>query len=241
MGKDIRRGFIARDGKVFVSADYAQFELRLAAVLSGDETLISNFNSGVDIHTKTASEVFNVPFDEVTKSQRRAAKVINFGVMYGMSPKGLADAAGMSFFEAKNFIEDYFKVRSPIKVYLDKILEQAKNEGYVETYYGRRRPTPDVKSSNFVIRMAAERAAQNMPIQGTEADLMKRAMILVDQKLPEGANMVLQIHDSIIVECDEDKADEVSKILQETMENVAPELKIKLAVEVTTGRNWGEL
>ncbi len=241
VGKDIRRGFIARDGKVFVSADYAQFELRLAAVLSGDETLISNFNSGVDIHTKTASEVFNVPFDKVTKSQRRAAKVINFGVMYGMSPKGLADAAGMSFYEAKNFIEDYFKVRSPIKVYLDKILEQAKNEGYVETYYGRRRPTPDVKSSNFVIRMAAERAAQNMPIQGTEADLMKRAMILVDQKLPEGANMVLQIHDSIIVECDEDKADEVSEILQETMENVAPELKIKLAVEVTTGRNWGEL
>jgi DNA polymerase-1 len=240
-GKKIRGGFVARDGKVFVSADYAQFELRLAAVLSGDQKLIENFNLGVDIHTKTASEVFGVPMEQVTKAQRRAAKVINFGVMYGMSPKGLADAAGMSFYEAKSFIDDYFKVRSPIKDYLDKILEQAKNLGYVETYYGRRRPTPDVKSSNFVVRMAAERAAQNMPIQGTEADLMKRAMILVDKKLPAGAEMILQIHDSIIVECDEKLKEEVSKILQETMENVAPELKVKLAVEVTAGKNWGEL
>ncbi len=241
IGKEIRKGFIAREGKVFISADYSQFELRLAAILSGDEKLIENFNSGVDIHTKTASEVFNIPMEAVTKDQRRAAKVINFGVMYGMSPKGLADAAGMSFYEAKEFIDDYFRVRSPIKDYLDQVLVQAKGQGYVETFFGRRRPTPDVKSSNFIVRMGAERAAQNMPIQGTEADLMKRVMIKLDHILPAGAQMILQIHDSIIIECDEDKAEMVSKMLQTEMENVAPELKIKLAVEVTTGKNWGEL
>ena len=241
VGKEIRKGFVARKGKIFVSADYAQFELRLAAALAKDEKLIEIFNSGVDVHTKTASEVFELPMEQVTKNQRRAAKVINFGVMYGMSPKGLADAAGMSFYEAKEFIDDYFRVRSPIKNYLEEVLNQAKTLGYVETFFGRRRPTPDVKSANFVIRMAAERAAQNMPIQGTEADLMKRAMIQIDKKLPEGAKQILQIHDSIIVECDENMAEEISAMLVKTMEEVAPELSIKLVAEVTTGRNWGEL
>ena len=241
VGKEIRKGFVAREGKIFVSADYAQFELRLAAALARDEKLIEIFNSGVDVHTKTASEVFEVPMEQVTKNQRRAAKVINFGVMYGMSPKGLADAAGMSFYEAKEFIDDYFRVRSPIKNYLEEVLNQAKTLGYVETFFGRRRPTPDVKSANFVVRMAAERAAQNMPIQGTEADLMKRAMIQIDKKLPEGAKQILQIHDSIIVECDENMAEEISTMLVKTMEEVAPELSIKLVAEVTTGRNWGEL
>lgn len=241
VGKEIRKGFVARKGKIFVSADYAQFELRLAAALAKDEKLIEIFNSGVDVHTKTASEVFEVPMEQVTKNQRRAAKVINFGVMYGMSPKGLADAAGMSFYEAKEFIDDYFRVRSPIKNYLEEVLNQAKTLGYVETFFGRRRPTPDVKSANFVVRMAAERAAQNMPIQGTEADLMKRAMIQIDKKLPEGAKQILQIHDSIIVECDENMAEEISAMLVKTMEEVAPELPIKLVAEVTTGRNWGEL
>lgn len=241
VGKEIRKGFVAREGKIFVSADYAQFELRLAAALARDEKLIEIFNSGVDVHTKTASEVFEVPMEQVTKNQRRAAKVINFGVMYGMSPKGLADAAGMSFYEAKEFIDDYFRVRSPIKNYLEEVLNQAKTLGYVETFFGRRRPTPDVKSANFVVRMAAERAAQNMPIQGTEADLMKRAMIQIDKKLREGAKQILQIHDSIIVECDENMAEEISAMLVKTMEEVAPELPIKLVVEVTMGRNWGEL
>ncbi|MBQ3306351.1 DNA polymerase I [Candidatus Saccharibacteria bacterium] len=240
-GKRIRAGFIAGEGRKFVSADYSQFELRLAAVLSGDKALISDFNSGVDIHTKTAADVFNVPFDQVTKAQRRAAKVINFGVLYGMSAKGLADAAGMSVPEAKKFIEDYFEVRKPIREYLNAILKQAREEGYVETYYGRRRPTPDVKSPNFMIRTAAERAAQNMPIQGTEADLMKKAMIKVSEILPEGASLVLQIHDSLIVECDEAQVSEVSEILKKTMEGIAPELAISLAVEVTSGENWGEL
>lgn len=240
-GKRIRTGFVADENKVLVSADYSQFELRLAAVLSNDESLIADFNSGIDIHTKTAAEAFGVPFDAVTKNQRRAAKVINFGILYGMSAQGLAAAANMSLGEARDFIENYFKLRAPIKAKLDEILRAAREEGYVETFYGRRRPTPDVKSSNFQIRQAAERAAMNMPIQGTEADLMKRAMLEVDRKLPTGAELVMQVHDSLIVECDENKKDAVAKILQDTMESVAPELKIKLAVEVSSGKNWGEL
>ena len=240
-GKRIRAGFVAPAGKVLVSADYSQFELRLAAALSGDQKLIDDFNSGIDIHTKTASEAFKVPFDEVTKKQRRAAKVINFGVLYGMSAKGLADAADMSVPEAKAFIDKYFELRAPIRKKLDEILKQAREMGYVETFFGRRRPTPDVKSANFLVRAAAERAAQNMPIQGTEADLMKRALVAVDAKLPKGASLIMQVHDSLIVECDEAIKDEVSKVLKDTMEAVAPELNVKLAVDVTVGQNWGEL
>ena len=240
-GKRIRRGFVAPEGKVLVSADYSQFELRLAAVLAGDEALVSDFNHDVDIHTKTAAEVYQIPMEEVTKLQRRVAKVINFGIMYGMSPKGLSDATEMNFFEAKRFIDEYFKVRQKIYAYLNHTLEEARETGEVRTFYGRKRPTPDVKSSNFIIRNAAERAAQNMPIQGTEADLMKRAMIFVDKKLPEGAKLVLQIHDSLVVECDKADEEAVKEILQKEMEGVAPELKIKLKVEVTAGQNLGEL
>lgn len=240
-GKRIRRGFVAPEGRVLVSADYSQFELRLAAVLAGDEALVSDFNHDVDIHTKTAAEVYQIPMEEVTKLQRRVAKVINFGIMYGMSPKGLSDATEMNFFEAKRFIDEYFKVRQKIYAYLNHTLEEARETGEVRTFYGRKRPTPDVKSSNFIIRNAAERAAQNMPIQGTEADLMKRAMIFVDKKLPEGAKLVLQIHDSLVVECDQTDEKVVKMILQKEMEGVAPELKIKLKVEVTAGQNLGEL
>lgn len=240
-GKRIRRGFVAPEGKVLVSADYSQFELRLAAVLAGDEALVSDFNHDVDIHTKTAAEVYQIPMEEVTKLQRRVAKVINFGIMYGMSPKGLSDATEMNFFEAKRFIDEYFKVRQKIYAYLNHTLEEARETGEVRTFYGRKRPTPDIKSSNFIIRNAAERAAQNMPIQGTEADLMKRAMIAVDKKLPEGAKLVLQIHDSLVVECDQAGEEAVKMILQKEMEGVAPELKIKLKVEVTAGQNLGEL
>ena len=240
-GKRIRRGFVAPEGRVLVSADYSQFELRLAAVLAGDEALVSDFNHDIDIHTKTAAEVYQIPMEEVTKLQRRVAKVINFGIMYGMSPKGLSDATEMNFFEAKRFIDEYFKVRQKIYAYLNQTLEEARETGEVRTFYGRKRPTPDVKSSNFIIRNAAERAAQNMPIQGTEADLMKRAMTFVDKKLPEGAKLVLQIHDSLVVECDQDDEEAVKVILQKEMEGVAPELKIKLKVEVTAGQNLGEL
>ncbi|MBR5419455.1 DNA polymerase I [Candidatus Saccharibacteria bacterium] len=240
-GKRIRNCFVADEGKVFVSADYAQFELRLAAALSNDQALINDFNAGLDIHTKTASDAFHVPMEEVTKQQRRAAKVINFGVLYGMSPKGLSDAAGMSFYEAKQFIDSYFQLRAPMRQYLDAQLKKAKEEGFVETYYGRRRPTPDVNAPNFLVRAAAERAAANMPIQGTEADLMKKAMLAVDKVLPDDAKLILQIHDSLIIECPEAEADQIAKLLQEKMEQVAPELPVKLAVDVKIGYDWGEL
>ena len=240
-GKRIRKCFVPDEGNIFVTADYAQFELRLAAALSNDQALIDDFNAGLDIHTKTASDAFHVPMDEVTKQQRRAAKVINFGVLYGMSPKGLSDAAGMTFYEAKQFIDRYFELRAPMRKYLDAQLKQAREQGYVETLFGRRRPTPDVNAPNFIVRAAAERAAANMPIQGTEADLMKKAMLAVDETLPDNAKLILQIHDSLIIECPEKDADKIAKILKEKMEQVAPELPVKLAVDVKIGHNWGEL
>lgn len=240
-GKRIRTGFVAPQGRKLVSADYSQFELRLAAILSNDQNLIDDFNNDIDIHLKTASEAFHVPIDQVTKDQRRAAKAINFGIIYGMSINGLAEATKMNYAEAKNFMENYQKLRAPIMNYMKNTLEKARNDGFVETYFGRRRPTPDVKSSNFLIRSAAERAAGNMPIQGTEADLMKRAMVNVSQKLPDKADLIMQVHDSLIVECDESQTKEVADILKQEMERVAPELKIKLVVDVTVGSNWGEL
>ena len=241
LGRKIRQAFIPSDGKVFVGADYSQFELRLAAVLAGDEKLIEDFNSDVDIHAKTAAETYGISIDEVSKSQRRAAKVINFGVLYGMSPHGLAAATGMSFTEAKKFIDHYFEVRKPIRQYLDKILTQAREQGFVETYFGRRRPTPDVKSSNFMVRSSAERAAMNMPIQGAEADLMKLAMIRLEDKLSGLADAILQVHDSILVECKPEDVQKVSEIMKAEMEGVCPELPIKLKVDVGTGVNWGEI
>ena len=240
-GKRIRYCFVPEKGKVYVAADYAQFELRLAAELSGDENLIKDFNSGLDIHIKTASDAYGIPMDQVTKEQRRAAKVINFGIIYGMSAKSLSDGTGMTFHQAKDFIDRYMEIRSPIADYLKAQLEHGRKFGYVETYFGRRRPTPDLAAPNFLIRAAAERAATNMPIQGTEADLVKLAMIEVDKALPEGAKLVLQIHDSLMVECDESQAEQVAKILKDKMESVAPNFKVKLAVDIKTATNWGEL
>ena len=240
-GKKIREGFVVDEGKVLVSADYAQFELRLAAAMSGDEALIEDFNAGVDIHTKTAAEVYKIPMEAVTKDQRRLAKVVNFGIIYGMSAKGLSDATGMSFVEAQEFERKYFELRKPIADKLKSYLEQARTLGYVETYFGRRRPTPDVKSSNFLVRAGAERAAQNMPIQGTEADLMKLAMIRLDGQLPRGAEMIMQVHDSIMVECEPAVVDETKKVMKEVMENVCPELSVKLQVDVKEGKRWSEV
>lgn len=241
LGKKIRNAFIADEDNILVSADYSQFELRLAAIMAGDEDLINDFNNDIDIHTKTASDVYKIPMDQVTSNQRRNAKVINFGVLYGMSPHGLSTATGMSFIEAKKFIDDYFNLRRPIREFIEETLEKAKNEGYVTTYFGRRRPTPDVKSSNFMVREAAKRAAANMPIQGTEADLMKRAMLRTEEKLGNLGEQILQIHDSILVECPKKNADKVVEILRFEMESVAPELDIKLKVDIKTGEHWGEL
>ncbi len=253
-GRLIREAFVPATGNVFVSADYSQFELRLAAVLAGDQKMINDFNAGTDIHAKTAADVYKIPLDAVTKAQRRDAKVINFGVLYGMSPHGLAAATGMSFHDAKVFIDEYFRLRAPIRAYIDATIAKAKHDGFVETYFGRRRPTPDVKSSNFIVRQAAERAAANMPIQGTEADLMKMAMIAVEKEFgvlvsdmseTTPANIygwqVLQIHDSILVECPRQNAKRVGEILKETMENIYPQLGIRLDVDVTIGNTWGEV
>ncbi len=241
LGRQIREAFMTDGDKVFVSADYSQFELRLAAVLADDKEMINDFNGNVDIHTKTASDVYGVPMDDVTKNQRRNAKVINFGILYGMSPHGLSAATGMSFVEAKKFIDEYFELREPIRKFINSTLDSARMDGYVETYFGRRRPTPDVLSSNFMVRAGAERAAANMPIQGTEADLMKLAMIQVDEKIEGLGEQILQIHDSILVECPIENAEKISEILQETLENIAPQLGVKLKVDVSTGKSWSEL
>lgn len=243
LGKRIRTAFVAGEGKVFVSADYSQFELRLAAYLAGDDELIEYFNSGADIHTMTAAQVYGRQQDEVSKQMRRDAKVINFGVLYGMSPHGLSVATGMTVPAAKAFIDKYFELRKPLLDYINNLKEKARTDGYVETLFGRRRPTPDIHSSNFAVRQAAERAAINMPIQGTEADLMKMAMINVQDALAASfptARQLLQIHDSILVECDERDAQGVADLLKQIMEAVY-ELPVRLDVDVTTGRNWGEL
>ena len=241
LGRRIRTAFVAGKGKVLVSADYSQFELRLAAVLAEDKELIKMFNEGADVHTATAAQVFEVAPDKVTKDQRRAAKVINFGIMYGMSPHGLSVATGMTRIEAVEFIDKYFALRKPLLDYMQVLKDKARNDGYVETMFGRRRPMPDIHSTNFIVRQAAERAAINMPIQGTEADLMKLAMVAVDQKLVGmQAKQLLQIHDSILVEAPEAEAERVADILKQTMETIY-QLPVHLKVDVTSGENWGEL
>ena len=240
LGRRIREGFVAKKGNLLVSADYSQFELRLAAVLANDKPLIETFEKDLDIHAKTASEVFGVQIDEVSKEQRRVAKIINFSVLYGVGAHNLSGTIGVGFYEAKKYIEEYFNAHKPIRELMDNTLKKAQNEGFVETFFGRRRPMPDIKSSNFMIREMAKRAAQNMPIQGTEADLMKRAMLAVDEKIVKAGlgEQILQIHDSILVEVPAENAENVAEILKREMENVAPELNVKLKVEVSIGKDW---
>jgi DNA polymerase-1 len=244
LGKRIRTAFVAGPGKKLVSADYSQFELRLSAAMSNDQGLIDMFNRDMDIHTATAALVYGRKPEDVTKQMRHTAKAVNFGIIYGMSTHGLVAATGMGYEQANGFIKDYMAIRKPLVVYLDALKEGARRDGYVETLFGRRRPMPDIHSSNFVIRSAAERAAMNMPIQGTEADLMKLAAIRVDKLLKDinlDCKQLLQIHDSILVECPESYADQVAKVLKETMEKVYPSLPVKLTVDTTIGDNWGEL
>ncbi|HUC90271.1 MAG TPA: DNA polymerase, partial [Patescibacteria group bacterium] len=240
IGQAIRTAFVPAPGNVFVSADYSQFELRLAAYMAHDENMIEEFNKDIDIHTATAAGLYNVPMDKVTKDMRRHAKTVNFAVLYGMSSYGLSQATGMSREQSKKFIEKYFEVRKPVRDYIDKTLHKALQDGYVETIFGRRRPTPDLKSSNFAVREAAKRAAMNMPIQGTEADLMKLAMLKTEDKLGDLGQQILQVHDSILVECPKANAEKVAKILKQTMESIHP-LSVKLVADIKTGRNWGEI
>ncbi len=243
LGKRIRTSFEAGKGNNLISADYSQFELRIAAYLSDDKNLIEQFNKDVDVHTITASQIYNCPEKDVTKAMRRDAKVVNFGIMYGVSAHGLVAQSDMTYEEAQTFIKRYFEVRPKLKAYIDSVKEKALKDGYVETLLGRRRPTPDVKSSNYVLREAAMRAAVNMPFQGSAADIIKLAMIQVDNKLRANfpdAKILLQIHDSLIVECPKKDTTAVADLLKETMEQ-AYKLSIKLTVDVSIGDNWGQL
>ena len=251
LGRQIRTAFVAGKGKIFVSADYSQFELRIAAHLSNDQRLIDMFNRDEDVHLATAAEVYDRSPEDVTKNMRREAKVINFGIMYGVGAHGLVQQTSMNYDQAKHFIAKYFEIRPKLKAYIDLVKEQASKDGYVETLFGRRRPTPDVHSSNFAVREAAFRAAVNVPFQGTAADIMKLAMVRVQEnlgqkivagrwKMEEAPKILLQIHDSLMVECKDEDAEEVSKLLKEIMEN-AHKLPVKLTVDTSMGKNWGEL
>ena len=241
LGKNIRTAFVAGKGNLFVSADYGQFELRLAAALSGDKTMIDAFNKDADIHAETAAQLYNIPVDKVTKAQRSSVKEVNFGIMYGLGAHALSESTGMSFGEARDFIKRYFEIRPTLKEFIEKTREQAEKQGYVETLLGRRRPTPDVKSSNFQVREAAYRAAVNMPLQGSAADIMKLAMINVYNKLDSDCKMLLKIHDSILLEVPKAKAEAIGKMVKQQMENAYTDLPIKLKTDISTGSNWGEL
>lgn len=246
LGKKIRTAFIPRPNKVFISADYSQFELRIAAALSGDQDMINTFNNDEDIHQLTAAAVLGIDPKEVTKEMRYKAKAVNFGILYGQGPHALAEQTGMGFAEAKEFISKYFSVRPKLKELVEALRKQAHDKGYVETVMGRRRPTPDVKSSNFVVREAAYRQAVNMPIQGSAADLTKLAMIKIQSEIEKKykkdiPKQLLQIHDSIMLECNRRESEELSLKVKNIMESIYPELGVKLKVDVEIGENWGKL
>jgi DNA polymerase-1 len=242
LGRLIRKVFIPKDGYVFVDADYSQIELRVLAAISGDETLIQAYREAQDIHRITASQVFHIPFDEVTDLQRRNAKAVNFGIVYGISSFGLSQDLSISRKEASQYIEKYFETYPGIKKFLDDAVTHAKENGYVTTIFGRRRPMPELKSSNFMQRSFGERVAMNAPIQGTAADIIKIAMVRVNERLKaEGrkSRLILQIHDELLIEAKESEVEEVKKILLEEMQGAA-HLAVNLEIDMHTGKNWYE-
>ncbi len=240
LGKKLRKVFKAGEGKVFVDADYSQVELRILAHIANDKTMIEAFNSGADIHTISASQVFKVPVEEVSKQLRSKAKAVNFGIVYGISDFGLAEQIDIKRKEAKQYIEQYLETYSGIKNYMTDIVESAKKKGYVETLFGRRRYIAELNSKNYMVRKFGDRAAMNTPIQGTAADIMKIAMIKVYNELKNRklkSKIVLQIHDELIIETLLEEKEEVKQILKECMENSA-KLNVPLNVEVEEGKNW---
>lgn len=242
LGSLIRKVFIPKENCVFVDADYSQIELRILAHMSEDESLIEAYNSGMDIHSITASKVFNVPLGQVTKQQRSNAKAVNFGIVYGMSAFGLSQDLSISRKEATEYINQYFETYPKVKEYLDNIVAFAKEKGYVKTLFGRKRPIPELKSSNFMQKSFGERIAMNSPIQGTAADIMKIAMINVDKRLQQEnmkSRIVLQVHDELLIEAYKDEVDKVSEILSQEMSNAA-NLSVNLDVDVNVGDNWLE-
>ena len=242
LGRLIRKVFIPEEGYRFVDADYSQIELRVLAHCSGDEHLIQAYKEQSDIHRITASQVFHIPFDEVTPQQRRNAKAVNFGIVYGISSFGLSQDLSITRKEAAKYIDDYFATYPGIKTFLDHAVTHAKEEGYVVTLFGRRRPVPELSSSNFMQRSFGERVAMNSPIQGAAADIIKIAMIRVNQRLKDQkmkSRLVLQVHDELLIEAYEPELDEVQNILKEEMEHAA-ELKVPLEIDMHTGDNWYE-
>jgi len=245
LGREIKKAFVAEKGNELVVADYSQIELRIVASLSKDKNMIEIFNKGEDIHKATASIVNGVKLDDVTESMRRAAKAVNFGVLYGMGVYGLSQGAKISVVEAKDFITKYFAKFSGVRKYLDQTLENAKEVGYVETLFGRRRYLPELHASNFQVRNAAERMAINQPVQGTAADLMKMAMIEVQDKIDSEfesgeVRMLLQVHDEIVLEVKKDLADKVAKLVKDTMEGVI-KMNVPVVVDVNVGKRWGDI
>jgi len=241
-GREIRSAFIPSEGNLLVSADYSQIELRLMAHYSEDEGLINCFKKGVDVHSATASKVFGVPEGEVTSKMRRNAKAVNFGIIYGISDFGLSKNIGCSVKEAREFIEKYLDTYPKIREYMRNSVAFAKQHGYVETEMGRIRALPEINSSNYAVRSFGERAALNMPLQGTAADIIKMAMIRVYERLnKEGfaAKIILQVHDELIVDVPKGEVEAVEKILREEMENVVT-LKVPLIVNVASGETWKE-
>ena len=233
---------MAPAGRVLVDADYSQIELRLLACMAGARAMIDGFNSGEDIHRITASQVFGVPQEEVTPQMRRSAKAVNFGIVYGISPFSLSQDIGVSVAEAKEYMDRYFLKYAGVRAYMDRVVERAKEEGYVSTLFGRRRWLPELKSSNFNTRSCGERVALNMPLQGTAADIIKLAMLRVRDRLStEGmeGRLVLQVHDELIVECPEEEQGRACALVEEEMERVIS-LSVPLLAETSAGKSWAD-
>ena len=242
LGRLIRKVFVPEDGFVFLDADYSQIELRVLAHMSGDEKLIQAYREAQDIHRLTASQVFHVPFDEVTPLQRRNAKAVNFGIVYGISSFGLSQDLSITRKEAAAYIEKYFETYPKIKGFLDGLVKDGKEHGYVTTMFGRRRPVPELKSSNFMQRSFGERVAMNSPIQGTAADIIKIAMNHVYERMKkEGlcSRLVLQVHDELLIETKKEEIEIVSRILEEEMKEAA-DLAVELDVDMHQGDSWYE-
>ncbi len=242
LGRRIREAFIAEEGNLLMSADYSQIELRILAHMSGDEILIGYFERGEDIHTRTAVELFGLPPEAITPEMRRAAKTVNFGVIYGISPYGLATDLGISTEDAKRYIDNYFSHHEGVKAFIDKVVSEAKEKGYVTTILNRRRYIPELQSPNGATRGFGERTAINTPIQGSAADLIKVAMIKITDKIHEKglrSKMILQVHDELVFEVPEEEVEVMKQLVKSEMEGVMP-LKVPIKVDIGTGRNWNE-
>ena len=239
-GRLIRSAFIPSDDSLLISADYSQIELRILAHVSKCKNMIDAFNSGEDLHSSTAAKIYNVDIANVTKDQRRMAKAVNFGIVYGMSPWGLAEELKISTFEANDFINRYFSIYPEVKDYLDKTVSNTKTIGYTETIFGRRRYMPEINSSNGALRQFAERTAKNAPIQGAAADVIKIAMVAVDKKFKElnlSSKLIAQVHDELVVDTKISEVEIVKKILKEVMEGVV-NLDVVLEASLSWGENW---